>query len=60
MNRRLIKYLGAMGFGAIVGFSIIGVVTVLGGTVHYTWAVIGCPVLTAMFTVFKGESDNNG
>ena len=60
MNRRLIKYLGAMSFGAMVGFAIIGIVTVLGATVHYSWAIVGCPVLTAMFTVLKGERDNNG
>lgn len=60
MNRRLIKYLSAMGFGAIIGFTMIGIITALGGTVHHTWIVVGCPVLTAMFTVFNRERDNNG
>ena len=59
MNR-LIKYVGAMSFGAMVGFTIIGIVTVLGGTIHYSWAIVGCPVLTAMFTVLNEERNNNG
>ena len=57
---RAMKYICAGAFGAVIGLAIIGWVTVLGCTVTHTWAIIGCPMVTAMFTVLNREENKNG
>jgi hypothetical protein len=57
---RVMKYVCAGSFGAVIGLAIIGLVTVLGGTVIHTWAIIACPMLTAMFAVLNREENKNG
>ena len=57
---RAMKYVCAGAFGAVIGLAIIGLVTVLGGTVIHSWAIIGCPMITAMFTVLNREENKNG
>ena len=53
------SYLNAAGIGAVIGLSIIGLAATFGYTLHYAWAIIGCPVLTSILCVARDKEDES-